>query len=204
MALRKTTVAELPSTAIRLTREEAIEYQYEAIRQWQPESEMWPLMYGSLAMGAVSSLSGAVINEYFRRTLFLPKSSLIVIGMPVIGVASLILTIAHHKLTSDLLLMNTPCMPCLQGKSALLVGFFGTIYPVIGSSVGNMMQAQRMGTTYIPSLTKERPKFFKFWQQLIQKKSSFFAKSLAVNIVLATVVTHYQQKAFFRLNQQDQ
>lgn len=30
-------------------------------------------------------------------------------------------------------------MPCLQGKSALLVGFFGTIYPVIGSSVGNMM-----------------------------------------------------------------
>jgi hypothetical protein len=25
-----------------------------------------------------------------------------------------------------------------------------------------------------------------------------------VNIVLATVVTHYQQKAFFRLNQQDQ
>lgn len=116
-------------------------------------------------------------------------------------------------------------MPCLQGKSALLVGFFGTIYPVIGSSVGNMMvilskyyffllilfltneflqQAQRMGTTSIPSLTKERLKFFKFWQQLIQKKSSFFAKSLAVNIVLATVVTHYQQKAFFRLNQQDQ
>lgn len=54
-------------------------------------------MYGSLAMGAVSSLSGAVINEYFRRTLFLPKSALIIIGMPVIGVASLILTIAHHK-----------------------------------------------------------------------------------------------------------
>lgn len=40
MALRKTTVAEIPSTAIRLTREEAIEHQYEAIRQWQPESEM--------------------------------------------------------------------------------------------------------------------------------------------------------------------
>lgn len=67
-----------------------------------------------------------------------------------------------------------------------------------------LQQAQRMGTTYIPSLTKERPKFFKFWQQLVQKKSSFYVKSLAVNIVLATVVTHYQQKAFFRLNQQDQ
>lgn len=66
-------------------------------------------MYGSLAMGAVSSLSGAVINEYFRRTLFLPKSSLIVIGMPVIGVASIILTIAHHKVSNSVLVLVLHC-----------------------------------------------------------------------------------------------
>ncbi len=40
MALRKTTIAEIPSGAVRLTREEAIEYQYKAIQQWQPQSEM--------------------------------------------------------------------------------------------------------------------------------------------------------------------
>jgi hypothetical protein len=64
-----------------------------------------------------------------------------------------------------------------------------------------LQQAQRMNTTYIPSLVKERTQFFKLWQQLIQKKSNLFTKSLAVNIVLAVIVTHYQQKAFFRFNQ---
>jgi hypothetical protein len=41
--------------------------------------------------------------------LFLPKSSLIVIGMPVIGVASLILTIAHHKVSNSVLILVLHC-----------------------------------------------------------------------------------------------
>jgi hypothetical protein len=41
--------------------------------------------------------------------LFLPKSSLIVIGMPVIGVASLILTIAHHKVLKLVLVLVLRC-----------------------------------------------------------------------------------------------
>nr|CAH0098527.1 unnamed protein product [Daphnia galeata] len=205
MALRKTKISELPPSAVRLTRQEAIEYQNEAIEQWKPQYQMWPLKYGSFALGTVSSASAVIINEYFRRALFLPKSSLFFIGMPIITVSSLTLTIIHHQLTtSNLLLMNTPCMPCMQGQTALLLGFFGTVYPVLACSFGNMMQAQKLDTTYIPPLIKERKQFLQMCQKMIQKKSNLFTKSLVINVILAVMFTHYQQKAFFRFNQQDQ
>jgi hypothetical protein len=40
MALRKTKISELPPSAVRLTRQEAIEYQNEAIEQWKPQYQM--------------------------------------------------------------------------------------------------------------------------------------------------------------------
>lgn len=40
MALRKTTVREIPKDAVRLTEEEAVHYQLEAARNWKPQSEM--------------------------------------------------------------------------------------------------------------------------------------------------------------------
>jgi Transmembrane protein 126 len=61
-------------------------------------------MYGSLVIGAVSSLSGVIINEYFRRKLFVPKSALILIAMPVVAVSSLSLTLFHYKVNSALIL----------------------------------------------------------------------------------------------------
>ena len=39
--------------------------------------------------------------------------------------------------------MDTKCMPCVQGKTAIIIGFFGTVYPLFASSVGNMMVRAR-------------------------------------------------------------
>ncbi|XP_057381402.1 uncharacterized protein LOC130703955 [Daphnia carinata] len=204
MALRKGTITEIPPGAVRLTPEEAVLYQFDAVKKWKPQSEMWPLMYGSLGVGVTNSLSGVFINECFRRQCLLPKSALFLIGMPIITVSSLAVTFLHHKyVTSDLLLMNSPCMPCVQGRTVLLVGLLGTLYPLIGSSFGSMLQAQRMDTIYLPSLGKETKKFFQTWQQMVQKNNNFLTKVLAVNVIVAVIVAHLQLKAFYRFNQQD-
>ncbi|KAI9552762.1 hypothetical protein GHT06_020642 [Daphnia sinensis] len=105
--------------------------------------------------------------------------------------------------TSDLLLMNSPCMPCIQGRTVLIGGLFGTLYALIGSSFGNMLQAQRMDTIYLPPLGKETKKFFQTWQQMVQNNSNFLTKVLVVNVIVAVVVAHLQLKASYRFNQQD-
>lgn len=40
MVLRKGTVAEIPPGAVRLTPEEAVRYQFDAVKKWKPQSEM--------------------------------------------------------------------------------------------------------------------------------------------------------------------
>lgn len=118
--------------------------------------------------------------------------------------------------------MNTPCAPCMQSRTALVMGFFGTLYPILICSAGNMLvrtcqnsfralsafnlnsllqQSQMSRTIYLPSLFKEPKKIFQTWQKMVQMKSNLFTGLFVMNIVVAVTVAHLQQKAFYRLNQ---
>lgn len=57
----------------------------------------WPLLHGSLAVGAVTSFSGTIINDHFRRAFFLPKSALLSIGLPLLGVSAITSTLIHYQ-----------------------------------------------------------------------------------------------------------
>jgi len=123
------------------------------------------------------------------------------VGLPIATFSALGVLLFHSKLiTEDVLLAKTSCIPCLQGRSAMLQGFIGSVYPTFLLCFGNVLFAQRLNSKLIPRVEKEPLKMVKYCQQMMQQKMTILITICLINVVLALIVTDLQIEAMLKLN----
>jgi len=140
MSIQKGLSSSVPKNAVVLSESDALDYQLKIINDWSPSYEMWPLKFGSVYLAATSAATGFVISEQFRGLCLLPKYSRLMVGVPIATFSAIGVLLFQSKLiTEDIVLAKTPCIPCLQGRSAMLQGFLGSLYPTVLLSFGTAL-----------------------------------------------------------------
>lgn len=73
---------EIPKGSRILSGSEILDFTRHVIDKWQPNSEMWPLNWGSHFLGALATVSGLQVNYYFRKRLRLKGVGLLSTFIP--------------------------------------------------------------------------------------------------------------------------
>lgn len=119
----------------------------------------FPIVYGHYFLAGAGLLSGVTINESLRRVFSLRVPVGVALAFPLSASVTVslyalqsqvepmkywvlyvwvLMYFFHHKqfVTNDILLLKTPCQPCLLGRSALMQVMFGIAFPTVISAVG--------------------------------------------------------------------
>jgi len=202
MSVQKGHISNVPKNAVVLSESDALDYQLKMVNQWSPSYEMWPLKFGSMYLAATCAATGFIISEQFRGLCLLPKYSRWMVGVPITTFSALGVLLFQSKIiTEDVMLNKTSCIPCLQGRSAMLQGFFGSVYPTIILSFGSTLFAQRLNIKLIPQIDKGPSKMLKFCQQMMLQKRNLLTIICGIQVALAFIVTDLQVESVFKLNQ---
>ncbi|KAJ4438567.1 hypothetical protein ANN_14514, partial [Periplaneta americana] len=87
---------DVPEGSLRLSEEEAIQYQLKLINGWEPKSDVWPFHFGFGILGAGSALSAMYINSHFRSRLRLHTYGRMSTYLPIVILPSMLSALFHH------------------------------------------------------------------------------------------------------------
>ncbi|CAH2236706.1 uncharacterized protein LOC120627751 [Pararge aegeria] len=199
MALRKS--SEIPKDAVVLNEIEATGYIWEIVNQWESPSDIWALRYGAVALGAVSSLTGLLINKHYRWRLKLGTYGYLASAVPIVVMPG-ILTLLFHKqaITTNMLLMkHETCPICHEVKSAALQLAFGIAYPMVLAPTSALMFANRYSTYRVPHLGAGPKEMFKFLRGHTKSFTGTLAYIAILQLAASAVVTYFEMRHNIKL-----
>ncbi|CAH1993972.1 unnamed protein product [Acanthoscelides obtectus] len=133
MALERRRMREIPSDAIILTEEQALQYQTKILNNWKATSDIFWYKYGSVFLGTATMLSGAYANNYLRRKFKVMKFGRISSYLPISVVPAMMSVLFHHQFVlKNLVLSNDDTCPiCMEVRASCVQAASGIILPVI-------------------------------------------------------------------------
>ncbi|XP_045768611.1 uncharacterized protein LOC123869660 [Maniola jurtina] len=194
MALMKS--SKIPKDAVILDEMEAAGYIWNMIADWEPLSDIWALRYGAVALGAVSSLSGLLINKHYRWRFKLGNYGYLSSTIPIVVMPGLLTLLFHKQLvtTNMLLMKNNACPICHEIKSGVLQLGFGIGYPMLLAPTSALMFANRYATYRVPHLTEGVKVMFKFLRVHTKSLTGTLAYIAALQLAASAVVTYFEMR----------
>ncbi|XP_076618537.1 transmembrane protein 126 [Colletes latitarsis] len=176
---------------INIPRSEAIEYQENLIKKWEPQSEVLPFKYGASIISSTATLSGLLINNMFRRKLQLRHHGR-AFSMLSITVSSYLLSNVFHNefVEKKIMLYSFKCPLCLEIRASSIVNFCGLVYPLIMAPTLNLALAGSVGLR-VPHI-KEVRELSKFWWSVVKLGATHLVTIAFINSVIASQVTNRQ------------
>ncbi|XP_046743491.1 uncharacterized protein LOC124409739 [Diprion similis] len=202
MALVKQT-GPSPAGTVTLNQNEALQYQFDLLRNWPNQFEVWPLRSGLNILGIAASAAGIYINAHYRRKLKLMKIGRAATYLPIIilpGFAAIL----GHKLfvTSDILLEKKECPLCLQTRAAVMQFTIGFLYPMTLGSVGSILLANRYVTYRLPDITTD----FRSMISVLTKFTRPIYLQLSIiaigQVFTVLFLTELETKSYYKVTQQ--
>ncbi|XP_050465916.1 uncharacterized protein LOC126859050 [Cataglyphis hispanica] len=187
---------EIPKGAVILSKFEALAHQAELIRNWEPQSDVWSLIFGRPILSGAAALTGVYINQRFRRKLKLRNYGLLptitgLVAGPTIATSLLYSQFVLNKL----LLLEVPCPLCLESRSILLQTCTGLFFPLILVPFANFSIAANSGLHNIPHITDLKG-MFRVISSAYQPMIPILATIFTLHALLAGFITHSQIKSF--------
>ncbi|OQV24107.1 hypothetical protein BV898_02059 [Hypsibius exemplaris] len=135
------------------TYEELLDRRRAIVEKWQPEHDMYPLLYGPFALGMLSSLTALPILTHYRSFLKLRTKGAIIstvalLMLPAGCVAGMQISLVVEPLLSKPIM----CPVCYEVRSAALQLAAGVAWPMVSCSSLSLFLAISHKTEAVPSL----------------------------------------------------
>ncbi|XP_011703071.1 PREDICTED: uncharacterized protein LOC105459075 [Wasmannia auropunctata] len=181
------------------TRYERIAEQSRIIKNWKPQSDVWPLRYGRGILIGAATLSGLYINARFRAKLKLRNYGTFVTMLGLTVSPATAAGLLHTQfILNKLILLEVPCPLCLESRSALAQTCSGVFLPMVLAPLANFSIAAGSGVYNVPYVTDVRGILRTVWsayQPMIPKIAMIFT----FHALLASFVTYLQIRSFLRM-----
>ncbi|KAG7306307.1 hypothetical protein JYU34_008912 [Plutella xylostella] len=194
MALVKST--NVPKDAVVVDEFEAASYAWDLISEWEPASDTWALRYSIGVLGGLSSVSGMIINNHFRKKLKLGTYGHMSSLIPVSLLPGIFTALFHrHSVSTHMLLMKAETCPlCYELRSGAIQLALGIAYPIVLAPTSALMYANRYNTYRLPNLTSKPLELLKFVYKLSKPLSATLVFCSTAHVVASAVLTHYEMK----------
>uniref|UniRef100_A0A131XPU4 Putative conserved plasma membrane protein n=1 Tax=Ixodes ricinus TaxID=34613 RepID=A0A131XPU4_IXORI len=194
-----TSTDRVPPNAVKLSKAEAVSYQYQVVNNWKPRSDVWPITYGPLISGLAAAAGGMKLNNIFRRHYQLKTFARVATYIPIAvlpGGAALIL---HTAISADILIMNTKCVVCTQTKAIASQLVFGVLYPSVIAPLACLSFAVRYNTYAVPPVKTHYKHIFIDVTTTLKKKGNMLAALSAAQCIVAFLLMHGQMNSVFKM-----
>ncbi|KAG7202130.1 hypothetical protein KM043_015816 [Ampulex compressa] len=182
--------ADTPKNAVRLSKEDALDHQWEMLATWKPRRDVWPFTFGIGILATGSGFSGTVINYWIQKRLktFHPQTRLMYTA---IAVSPAILAGGLHAefISTKILLLINACPSCLQMKAGLIQTSSAVAYPIFFATLMNMRTAYLDGHRDVPNIIEFR-KIGKFAITMLKPIIPKIAIMFTVQTIVAYYITH--------------
>ncbi|XP_052900942.1 uncharacterized protein LOC128307225 [Anopheles moucheti] len=201
MALLHKKSSEIPEDAVRLSEEDAIQYFLSLVKNWENQSEVWPIVYTPGILGAGTVISGFYINNYYRRVLKLANYGRFSSYLPAVALPAIMATVFHSTFVlPDVMLRKEPCPVCLQTRAAAFQGAFAVAYPMMLVPLSSFMFATRHFTYRLPSIVEKPKEVLKLYRKLSGPIMLPVTLMLAFNVALAIFLTGKEFETVYKIN----
>ncbi|XP_043273909.1 uncharacterized protein [Venturia canescens] len=189
----------VPKGAIQLSSADALNYQWEQIRNWPDKTDVWPYRYGFSAQAFLSVASATFIHNRFRKAWKLRHYGFAASLLPMVIVPPILSVIFHCQLVSaDIILFRRQCPLCLQYRASAIQVACGMVYPLIMSPIANSMFVLHYGTTRIP-YWKDFRGHWEMWKKVTMPMSKHLVFFTLAHVLLAGFVTYGEFESLYTI-----
>jgi hypothetical protein len=200
---------EVPKGAIRLTKDEVVDYMVDLIKKWPNTTELWALKLGNPILASAVVISSTLILNFYRNKLKLKNYGRFTLFIPIVFTPSIFCQIFQSSVTTKSVILQDDCPTCITTQGMFIQLGTGIVYPLLGSIGGSYMFANKMGTYTLKSSGYH---IIKECAMHILKTSQPFYNRLTVfvigHLLLSYAITYYQIDNFellrFKMYEQQQ
>jgi len=173
---------------------------YRIFDKWGNPSEVWVYKYGSLLLGALSTLSAAYINYHFRNTLYLLNYQRMTSYMLMFFAPGVTAGATHYMSVTSVILEDKTrhCPICLQVRGMTLQGFCSIGYPLILVPVIWYPVAKRLQNDSVPNISlKNKYPVIQFTREMLRPIRGQLWAIGAVQVAMGLGITYLEQNNYF-------
>ncbi|CAH1736767.1 uncharacterized protein LOC114127817 [Aphis gossypii] len=188
---------EIPKGAIRLTKDEVMEYMTNLIQKWPNTMELWALKHGNPILSSAVVISSSVILHFYRKRLKLGNYGRFTLFLPVVIMPSIFDQIYQSSITTKSIILQEDCPICISTQSMFIQLGTGIVYPLMSTIGGSYMVAHKMN---LLSFKSNGPDIVKEFAQHLTKLSRPLYNRLTAFVIghalLSYMISHYQMENF--------
>ncbi|CAN7997233.1 unnamed protein product [Ixodes hexagonus] len=189
----------VPPGAIRLSKSEAVKYQYQVVNNWKPRSDVWPITWSPVISGVAAAVGGMKLNNLFRRHYQLKAFARLSTYIPIAVLPGAAALIVHTAVSADILIMNTKCVICTQVKAIASQLFFGVLYPSVIAPLACLSFAVRYNTYAVPPVKTHYRHVFIDASTTLKKRGNMLVALSAAQCIVAFLLMHAQMNTVFKM-----
>ncbi|CRK91225.1 CLUMA_CG004907, isoform A [Clunio marinus] len=191
----------IPDGAVRMTEEQAMNYQNSLIRNWPNLSEVLALRCGPGILGGMAIISTSLINNHFRYKLKLRNFGRASSYLSVVGLSAMLTTVFHTMFVQSYVILRAyDCPMCLQTRAGLIQATFSVAYPFLLAPVSAFIFTTRYFTYRLPSITTQTKEVLKLYLKFTKSASTMAGVLLAANLFGAMYITAREMKELAFIN----
>ncbi|XP_075537672.1 transmembrane protein 126 isoform X2 [Dermacentor variabilis] len=188
-----------PPNAVLLTKEAALQHQWELFSQWKPTRDVWPVTYGAAISGIAAAFGGIVLNAIFRKHYVLRSIGLAATTLPNFAIPGVLAYIGSTQAMHNIIVMDTQCVVCTQTKATALQLGFGAIYPCIMAPLSCLTIAARSFTYPVPPFRTHYKDILADIYRTFRKHRITLAGLAALQCIVAFGLIHMQMDSMIKV-----
>lgn len=177
-----------------ISQQDAIQHQWALIKRWEPKSDTRVFRYGTAFESLSAGMAGLYFQAHYRSVFKLgaygfASTYLATTFLPVFMTGMF----QNSQVRADIIIEKTPCLICLQVRSALIQTLLGTVYPLFLAPVAASFVASRYYTYPIPEL-KQYKSIIELWKDMTRPIMRHIGVFAAFQIAVASLVTYKEME----------
>ncbi|KAL0125238.1 hypothetical protein PUN28_004402 [Cardiocondyla obscurior] len=169
------------------------------IKEWKPQSDVWPLRMGRTILISVATASAMYINHRFRARMKLRSHGTFITMFGIMMGSSSATALSHSEFVlKKIILLDMYCPLCMESKAALIQTFSGLLFPMILTPLANFSISAGSGVYNVPHITEGRKIFGTIWsiyKPLLPKIAMIFT----LQAVLAGYLTYLEIRSYLHI-----
>lgn len=159
-----------------------------------------PLTAGPGVACAVAGAGGATFVHLFRKHYRLANFGRAATYLPCVVLPAMGALLSQGLVTSDLVLLDTKCISCVQLRAAALQLFFGFLYPALTVPVACIGLALRYNTYALPPLRTHYRHVVSDAAAALRKRSSRVKAVLGFQCAASFLLLHLQMNSVLKVH----
>ncbi|XP_065170438.1 uncharacterized protein [Atheta coriaria] len=188
MAIQRGRFSDIPTDAVRLSKEEAVDYQIKLMHDWSEWKDVFFFKYGAGFLGGASAAVGIYLNDYYRRKLKLRSYGSVSSFLASSLIPTSLTLVFHYGLIVPHVILKDTCAVCIEIRAASIQSVFGCVVPSLLAPISAFSAAISYGTYNVPYITQPL-QVLNLWKQLTKPIGNILFGLFLAQALLASGVT---------------